>query len=311
MTEKHKIENALQNALKLESLNILAGGIAHDFNNLLGGIFGYIDLALAAAKTGNLEKTTTKISDALKVFDRARDLTQQLLTFSKGGAPKRKIGPIHKLVKESILFALTGSNVSTVFDIPDQEYICDFDKNQICQVLDNIAINARQAMPDGGRLEVKISIVHPEEAPALLQKISYVRISIRDNGPGMSKETQAHIFDPFFTTKKHGTGLGLATCYSIIKRHDGIIDVETELGTGTVFHVYLPEASGHSEVSDNETVMAYKGHGRILVMDDQETLQESWHAVPTRHRSESPSRGGAEPSRGAIVAGLRERPHHR
>ncbi len=272
MTEKQKIEDALQNALKLESLNILAGGIAHDFNNLLGGIFGFIDMALEYANDGDLENIKTSITDSMTVFERAKDLTQQLLTFAKGGDPVRKIGDIGKLVRDSFQFALTGSNVSISFDIPDCPFICDFDKNQMGQVIDNMAINARQAMPLGGKLEVVLSKVPPHKAPALLPRVNYVRISITDNGPGISRENLQHIFDPFFTTKKQGTGLGLATCYSIIKRHDGIIEVETEESKGTNFHIYLPEASGQAEIAETGTKTAYKGSGRILVMDDQESI---------------------------------------
>lgn len=282
MTEKQKIEDALQNALKLESLNILAGGIAHDFNNLLGGIFGFMDLALEYANDGDLENVKTSITDSMAVFERAKDLTMQLLTFAKGGDPVRKIGDIGKLVRDSVLFALTGSNVSISFDIPDCPFMCDFDKNQMGQVIDNMAINARQAMPMGGKLEVVLSKIPPYKAPAILPRINYIRISITDNGPGIPKENLPHIFDPFFTTKKCGTGLGLATCYSIIKRHDGLIEVETEESKGTTFHVYLPEASGRAETDETEKKTAYKGCGRILVMDDQESIIKVTSSMLTR-----------------------------
>lgn len=282
MTEKHKTENALQNALKLESLNILAGGIAHDFNNLLGGVFGFMDMALEYAKEGDLEGVKTSISDSMTVFERAKDLTQQLLTFAKGGDPVRKIGAIDKLVRDSVQFSLTGSNVSFSFNIPDHPLMCDFDNNQMGQVIDNMAINARQAMPNGGKVEVVLSRISPNDSPVLLPRSNYVRISITDNGPGISKESLRHIFDPFFTTKKTGTGLGLATCYSIIKRHDGVIEVETEEGKGTTFHIYLPEASGYAETIKTEAKPAFKGHGKILVMDDQESMLKVTASMLTR-----------------------------
>lgn len=269
VTEKHKTEEALQNAQKLESLSILAGGIAHDFNNLLGGIFGYLDMALEFAGDKDFNGTQATISSALSVFERARDLTQQLLTFSKGGAPVRRTESISKLVRESVSFALTGSNVAMIFEIPENIWPCYFDKNQIGQVIDNIVINARQAMLSGGILKVNLTNIPHDKAPALLKQKKYVKISLSDNGPGIPKESLSHIFDPFFTTKAHGNGLGLATCYSILKRHEGMIEVETEKNKGTTFHIYLPASIEDTVIIKTETSYNFKGQGKILVMDDE------------------------------------------
>lgn len=273
MTEKHKTEEALQNAQRLESLSILAGGIAHDFNNLLGGIFGYLDMALESIEDRDSEGAKSNVSGALSVFERARDLTRQLLTFSKGGEPARKIQPIPELIKESVTFALTGSSISVSFDIPDGIWMSYFDKYQIGQVIDNITINARQAMPQGGKIEIRISNVPSNMAPPMLRPKDYVKISIADNGPGIQKEIISHIFDPFFTTKQYGNGLGLATCYSIIKRHDGMIDVESEQDMGTIFTIYLPASSGQTDTIHEESALKVRGGAKkILVMDDEVPL---------------------------------------
>lgn len=269
ITEKNKTEEALQNAQKLESLSILAGGIAHDFNNLLGGIFGYLDMALEFASERDFKGTTATISSALSVFERAKDLTQQLLTFSKGGAPLRRTESIPAMVREAVSFALTGSNVAMLFEIPDNIWLSFIDKNQMGQVIDNIVINARQAMPSGGTLKASISNIPHDKAPSLLKPKSYVKISLADNGPGIPKESLSHIFDPFFTTKPHGNGLGLATCYSIVKRHEGLIEVESEEGKGTAFHIYLPASTEDTVIVKTESSQKFKGQGKILVMDDE------------------------------------------
>jgi two-component system cell cycle sensor histidine kinase/response regulator CckA len=273
ISERKRMEEELQKVQKLESLGILAGGIAHDFNNLMGGIFGYIDLASSRSKdptiSGYLEK-------ALSSINRARDLTQQLLTFAKGGAPIQKVGSLFPCVREAAEFALSGSNVSCRFDIPEDVWHCNFDRNQISQVIDNIVINAQHAMPAGGEIELvarNITIGHNEH-PKLTQG-NYARLSLSDHGIGIPKELLSRIFDPFFTTKSKGHGLGLATCYSIINRHGGAIDVESEPGKGSTFHIYLPAAA---EPIVNETVQTKRMHigiGTIIVMDDEEIMRDT------------------------------------
>jgi signal transduction histidine kinase/CheY-like chemotaxis protein len=272
--EEHlNYEQQLQQNQKLESLGVLAGGIAHDFNNLMGGIFGYIDLAKDESKDANV---ISHLSKAITTIDRARALTRQLLTFAKGGAPIRQIGNLFPFVQETAQFALSGSNVSCRFDVPRDLWACNFDKNQIGQVIDNLIINAQQAMPVGGTIELSARNITLEnnEHPSLA-KGNYVRLSVKDSGVGIPRELIAKIFDPFFTTKAKGHGLGLATCYSIIKRHDGCIDVKSEPGKGSTFKVYLPAADETVSSAITTTAETHSGHGTFLVMDDEFILRET------------------------------------
>ena len=272
ITEKMKLLENSQRYQKLESLGVLAGGIAHDFNNLMGGVFGYIDLAMEESSDS---KVNHYLAKAMQTIDRARGLTQQLLTFAKGGAPVQKITPLFPLIQETAEFALSGSNVSCRYDIEKELSPCIIDKNQICQIIDNIIINAQQSMPMGGTVEISannISIEAKERQP--LEKGSYVKVSIKDYGIGMSKKILSRIFDPFFTTKPKGHGLGLATCYSIINRHGGAIDVESVPDEGTTFHLYLP-VSSEPAVLNETTDIRHKGSGRIIVMDDEEVMQDT------------------------------------
>lgn len=268
---KRLIEHALQSQ-KLESLGVLAGGIAHDFNNLLGGIFGYIDLA---AVTEKKSETSKYLSQAISAIDRARNLTRQLLTFAKGGVPAVKPDSLTPFIQETAQFALSGSSVSCRFDIPDNIWLCSFDRNQIAQVIDNIVINAQQAMPLGGVITMSArNIESGSEEQFLLGMGKFVAISIKDTGIGIPKEILPRIFDPFFTTKQKGHGLGLASCYSIITQHGGIITVESEPGRGSTFTVYLPAAKDSLTPVSGSEVSLHKGGGRVLIMDDEESMRE-------------------------------------
>ncbi len=272
ITERKKTQEELQKIQKLESLGVLAGGIAHDFNNLLGGIFGYIDLAHDIAKDDEVLGFLIK---TLNTIDRARNLTRQLLTFSKGGAPVRKIGKLSPLVKETALFALSGSSVSCDFEISQELWSSNFDSNQIAQVIDNLMINAQQAMPGGGTIElVAANISIKEGEHPTLSAGDYVQISIKDCGIGIPGEALTSIFDPFYTTKDKGHGLGLSTCYSIVKRHDGCIDVESEPGKGTTFHLYLPASEESVLSGEKKSAVKHKGSGTVLIMDDEEVMRE-------------------------------------
>jgi PAS domain S-box-containing protein len=271
VTERKRMDEALQKAQRLESLGVLAGGIAHDFNNLLTGIFGYVDLARFASKDARISGF---LDSTLSSMNRARALTLQLLTFAKGGAPVQKLTPLFPFIQETAQFALSGSNVSCTFLPADDLNSCNIDKNQIGQVIDNIVINAQQAMPGGGTIEISaINLSLGNREHPRLSKGDYVKVSIKDYGIGIPKEIMPRIFDPFFTTKTKGHGLGLATCYSIIKRHGGCIDVESEPGKGSTFHLYLPASS---ETITVETVSAtpHKGCGAVLVVDDEEVLRD-------------------------------------
>jgi PAS domain S-box-containing protein len=271
ITERNKMMAELQNAQKLESLGVLAGGIAHDFNNLLTGIFGYIDLARSVSKDG---KAVEYLGETLATMNRARALTQQLLTFSKGGMPVTKALSIQPLLTSTTNFSLSGSVVNARFSFPNDLWPCEVDENQLSQVIDNIVINARQAMPTGGTVVVKAeNTPRGEVIPAVLAAGAYVHISIHDSGIGIAKEHLPHIFDPFFTTKQEGRGLGLATAYSIIKKHKGFIKAESEFGTGTTFHIYLPATPSALMETPITRVKTHRGQGTVLVMDDEDVVR--------------------------------------
>ncbi len=272
VTERRRLEQELVKAEKLESLGILAGGIAHDFNNLLTAILGNISLAKTYAQSG--DKTYERLADAEKASLRARDLTQQLLTFSKGGAPVKKTISIKELIGDSACFSLRGSGAKCELSIADDLLHVDADEGQISQLMNNLVINARQAMPSGGMIRVRcenLTIGKDDQAP--LKKGTYVRISVSDEGVGIPEENLEKIFEPFFTTKPKGSGLGLATCYSIVKNHGGHIVVESEVGVGTTFYVYLPASGQEARKKKQEPEGPSCGSGRILFMDDEEVVR--------------------------------------
>jgi signal transduction histidine kinase/CheY-like chemotaxis protein len=273
ISERKKTESLLLNSQKLEALGVLSGGIAHDFNNLLGGIFGYIDLAREKAKT---EDVTLNLSKAMNTIERARGLTRQLLTFAKGGAPIIKTGCLFPFVQETVQFALSGSSVLCRFSVPDNLRPCSFDRDQIGQVIDNIIINAQQAMPGGGVIKVSArNSSFSEKEHSVLSAGEYVKLSFADSGIGISKDVLPSIFDPFYTTKAKGHGLGLATCYSIVNRHGGCIDVESEPGKGSTFHVYLPTSSEPMASLWKKPSAAHEGKGTALIMDDEEVMRDT------------------------------------
>jgi two-component system, cell cycle sensor histidine kinase and response regulator CckA len=270
--ERLRLEQQVQQAQKLESLGVLAGGIAHDFNNLMTGIFGYVDLARSMSSDPQILE---HLDVALGTIERARGLTRQLLTFAKGGAPAKRPTPLLPLIKKAVQFALSGSSVSCSFDLAEELWTCDVDKDQIGQVIDNIVINAQQAMPNGGNIEVSARNVSlaGTEYPALA-KGDVVRVSIKDSGIGIPGDVLPRIFDPFYTTKTKGHGLGLATCYSIINRHGGAIEVESEPGVGSTFHIYLPAAAA-SAVEKTPPSPGHKGSGTVIVVDDEAVVRET------------------------------------
>jgi PAS domain S-box-containing protein len=272
ITDRRRSEVLLQNTQKLEALGVLAGGIAHDFNNLLGGIFGYLDLArLEDSK----EERDACFEEALSVMGRARDLTRQLLTFAKGGAPVKKVDALTPFLQTTVQFALSGASVDCHLDIPADLWTCDYDKNQIGQAIDNLVINAVQAMPSGGTIEVAArNVIFVAGQHAVLPAGSYVRISIIDHGVGITRESLPRVFDPFFTTKPKGHGLGLATCYSIVKRHGGCIEVDSELGKGSAFHVLLPAAMAPQAESGCLPRVYHRGEGIFVVMDDEDVVRD-------------------------------------
>jgi PAS domain S-box-containing protein len=274
ITEKRKMEEELLKAQKLESIGVLAGGIAHDFNNILTAILGNISLA---RMYGDPDKISEKLAEAERASIRAKDLTQQLLTFSRGGAPIKEAASIVELLKDSATFALSGSNVGCEFSIPDDLWPVEIDEGQMNQVINNLIINAKHAMPEGGIVRVRAENVTVGAKHALpLKDGECVKVSIDDHGIGIPKEHLQRIFDPYFTTKQEGSGLGLATAYSIVKNHDGHITAESQVGVGTTFHIYLP-ASPEKVVMKGEKEAKEKpimGAGRVLVMDDEELVRD-------------------------------------
>lgn len=272
ISEKKKYEKELIKAQKIESLGILAGGIAHDFNNLLTGILGNITLAQTLPPG---EKLFERLEAAAKASKRAQQLTRQLLTFSRGGDPIKKTASIAGLLNDAVIFALRGSNV--IFDLrlaPDLLPI-DMDEGQMTQAINNLIINAMQAMPRGGTVHIHGSnfLVGPESRLPL-KSGRYVKISIRDEGTGIPSENLQKVFDPYFTTKEMGSGLGLATVYSIIRKHDGLVSVQSEVGAGTTFFLYLPASTKAPLEAPPGMNGGRRSKGKILVMDDEELVRD-------------------------------------
>ncbi len=282
VTDEIEMQNRLQKHDKLESLGVLAGGIAHDFNNLLVGVFGYMELA---SLTSTEDEIKTLLSLALDPFERAKSLTQQLLTFAKGGNPIRATIDLTQLIQASVQFSLSGSNVGYEIDVEEPLWQCDIDKNQVSQVFDNLCINAKQAMPSGGTVQVSVknSIVYEHMGMDLLPG-EYIQIKIKDSGLGIEQDHLHKIFDPFFTTKLMGSGLGLTTCYSIITQHNGNIYVSSKLQEGTTFTIYLPRSlsSIDAEVVKEEPQEKLDLHGVLLLLDDESSLVNLTEAVLKR-----------------------------
>ncbi len=272
VTEKSRVDEERQKAEKLESLGLAAGGIAHDFNNLLTAIIGNLSLAHPLAPEGARER----IEASRKAGLRAQDLAQQLLTFAKGGAPIKKTASMRQLVLDTVGFSLSGGNIRSSFALAEDLWPVDIDAGQISQVISNLAVNAGQAMVDGGTLYVSGEniVTTAADTPPTLRPGRYVRIIVRDEGPGIPEEIQKKIFDPYFTTKPKGSGLGLATSYSIVKNHDGLIQLTSVLGEGAAFIIYLP--ASEREVAAEAAPVAPRSsrRGRVLVLDDEEVICE-------------------------------------
>ena len=280
ITEKRRLDDELARAGKLESIGVLAGGIAHDFNNLLTGILA--NLSLAKLSVPPSEKLHRRLMEAEKASLRARELTQQLLTFAKGGAPIRKLTTLGGLLKEAAGFTLVGTNVRAEFDIPDDLWPAEVDAGQISQVIQNLVLNAQQAMPQGGTVRVRAEgMLVSLDSGLPLAEGRYLRLSIGDQGAGIPEEHLAKVFDPFFTTKPQGSGLGLATAYSIVHKHDGHLSVESKPGEGTTFCIYLPASARHVAPLESRPPGVRPGEGRVLVMDDEPSMRETVFQVLT------------------------------
>ncbi len=281
LTERKRMEQELGNIQRLQSLGVLAGGIAHDFNNLLTSVLANLSMAILY---GDLDDEIGQmLADAEKASLRAQGLTQQLLTFAKGGEPIKKTLRLPALLKESAAFALSGSNTRCDDSIPDGLGLVDGDEGQLSQVFQNLVINADQAMPEGGVIRIRAEDVRiGKNQRGGLREGDYVKVSVEDQGGGIREDHLQKIFDPFFTTKERGRGLGLAIAFSVIHRHGGHIEVNSELGKGSAFQVYLPASRSAvlPEEAGGETF--FEGEGRVLVIDDEEIVRTSAGAVLKR-----------------------------
>lgn len=271
LTEQKIKEEEFLKASKLESVGLLAGGIAHDFNNILTIITGYLSIARLYARGSN--QVHQRLVEVEKATKQAISLTRQLLTFAKGGAPVRQRVCISEIIEDAVKFALSGSIVEWKLDLSRDLAAVEVDEGQFSQVINNIVINANQAMPEGGTVRIRGHNIHIEPNSILpLREGNYVEVSISDCGIGIARDDLPKIFDPYFTTKANGSGLGLASSYSIIKKHDGHMYATSELGKGTTFYIYLP-ATSKSVYKEYDQGKLHWGKGNILVMDDDKVIR--------------------------------------
>ncbi|MEW5802752.1 MAG: ATP-binding protein [bacterium] len=278
ITERKRIEQEVQKSQRLESLGVLAGGIAHDFNNLLTAILGNLTLGKIYAQSGKTALTAlTALTAAERACQQAKGLTQQLITFSKGGEPIKRAASISKLLRDAVTLILSSSGARCELSLPDNLFWAEVDEGQISQVINNVLINADQAVPSGGLIEVRaLNVIVRAKDGLPLKDGKYIKISVKDNGAGIPEKYLQKIFDPYFTTKSGGNGLGLAITHSIIKKHNGCIKVESGTGAGTTFHIYLP--ASERELFTEEDIAREKvlfGRGKILFMDDQKSIRDT------------------------------------
>jgi PAS domain S-box-containing protein len=274
ITDQYLLEQERIRAQKLESVGTLAGGIAHDFNNLLQGIFGYI--SLAKMTIDQKDKAVAMLVQAEKALHQSVNLTSQLLTFSKGGKPVKKTIDLRPAIENAVKFALSGSRITADLSFAADLHTVEADEGQISQVVQNIVLNADQAMPLGGRIALSARNILASDTAGLPDELKgdLVEITIEDEGTGIPVEHRSSIFDPYFTTKERGSGLGLATSYSIIKYHGGVINVSSELGKGSTFTIYLPASSASIALVAPSGEPAAGRKGRILIMDDENLVRE-------------------------------------
>ncbi len=272
ITEQLKMEQELQKTQRLESLGVLAGGIAHDFNNQMTGITGNISLVKAMAKKD--PKITSLLSEAEKAANTCKALARQLLTFASGGAPiTEPINP-EELIRDSVSFNLRGTTVESIIRIQNELWNISADPGQFRQVMSNLLINAIQAMPKGGTIRISAENTEIKDPGGKITPGKYVHISISDTGSGIDPELQSKIFDPFFTTKKSGSGLGLSTVHSIVKRHGGHIELKSEPGKGSTFSVFLPATEKAEPKTVTSTQSSHLPPLNVLLMDDEEIIRD-------------------------------------
>jgi len=267
------VEIELSKTQKLDAVGVLAGGMAHDFNNILTAISGHMEIARMLSHE---DKVVEHLREALGACKRAKSVTQQLLTFSKGGMPLPKPTSVSSVIKDTAKFILTGTNVAIEYNIDENISAIDVDAEQISEVIQNIIINAIQAMPDGGVMQLSAQNIYTPFRNLCDNYVSpgkYVKISISDTGRGIPKEHLSKIFDPYFTTKSTGNGLGLSVAYSIIKKHGGCIYADSKIGHGSIFNIYLPSTDKKAEIVSVKKPI--RGTGRILFLDDEYSVRET------------------------------------
>lgn len=275
VTIRKQFEEERLRVSKLDSLGLLAGGLAHDFNNLLTAILGQLSLAKFFIASDN--PLFHRLNEAELASLRAQDLTQQLLTFAKGGSPVRTAASLSQVVEENASFVLTGSNIKSEFHLAKNLWTVEVNVGQISQVVQNLVINAMQAMDHGGTLTVFGQNITVEREsgrnPQQLTAGRWVKVSFIDQGVGIPKASLVKIFDPYFTTKASGHGLGLATSHSIIKNHDGVLIVDSEVNVGTTFTMFLPASNELQVLEEKMSPQIHVGQGKVLVMDDEEPIR--------------------------------------
>ena len=279
VTGQKKLEEELSKVQKFESIGILAGGIAHDFNNLLQAIMGNISLAKMYLTTHSPERVASLLERAEAALENAKELSYRLITFSKGGNPIRKLSSFEHILRTSMDLSFSGSNVTSDILLPYDLYPVEIDERQMTTVFNNILSNAKEALPDGGAVNItarNISIAGSDSIP--LQEGDYVQISIKDSGNGIPKNILSKIFDPYFSTKamgsQKGSGLGLSICFSIVRNHGGHISVDSKKGMGTTLHIFLPALRKALHVQEPAMIQPQDVSRRLLFMDDDANIRE-------------------------------------
>ena len=266
ITQKKRVEQELQKAQRLESIGLLAGGIAHDFNNFLMAVMGNISVARIRSQSPDIRRI---LSEAEKACSQAKDLTQQLLTFARGGSPQKKTMDIRGLLEKTVNFPTRGTQVKVRLTIHDELWLVEIDENQIIQVINNLMINAIQSMPEGGYIDFTACNCEIIEQVERVGPGRYINLKITDRGIGIDPEYMDRIFDPYFTTKASGSGLGLAISYSIVRKHDGYISVDSNPEGGTTVDVYLPALQQAPALRIDDEEAGETDRMRLLLMDDQ------------------------------------------
>ena len=276
VTQQKHMEMLVQRVEKLEAVGLLAGGIAHDFNNLLTGILGSVSLALTDSTLTARTRSSLELAEGSGL--RARELTQQLITFAKGGSPVKKAVSIVQIAEQTAAFCLSGARCGITFTVARHLRGVEADAGQLGQMFQNLLMNAAEAMPRGGDIRVRFANADITRADhPVLRAGPYVRIDVEDSGEGISESHLARIFDPYFSTKERGSGLGLATVLSVAQRHGGHVEVRSRLGEGSVFSVFLPASDAIADVpvrAPREATVAHKAGSRVLVMDDEPSVRE-------------------------------------